>query len=54
MSKQIKKFIPNAYIEGNNTPPRSGAFEVTIDDIVVYSKLQTGEFPNKKDISSWF
>jgi len=54
VSKQIIKFMPNAYIEGNNTPPRSGAFEVTIDDRVVYSKLQTGEFPNKKDISNWF
>ena len=46
--------MPNAYIQGNKTPPRSGAFEVTIDGALVYSKLQTEDFPNRKDISSWF
>ena len=46
--------MPNAYIEGNNTPPRSGAFEVTINGALMYSKLQTGNFPSMKDISNWF
>ena len=54
MSKQIKKNSPNAIIEGNAKPPRSGAFEVTIEDKLVYSKFQTGEFPQETDIKSWF
>ena len=54
MSKQIKKIVPDAIIEGNNKPPRSGAFEVTIKDKLVYSKFQTGEFPQGSDINKWF
>ena len=54
MSKQVKKFIPDAQVKGNAKPPRSGAFEVTIDGKLVYSKFQTGNFPNVEDISSWF
>ena len=54
VSKQIKKNIPNAQVEGNAKPPRSGAFEVTIDGKLVYSKFQTGNFPQKGEINSWF
>ena len=54
MSKQIRKIKPNVSIKGNNTPPRSGAFEVTIEGKLVYSKLQTGSFPNMENISNWF
>jgi selT/selW/selH-like putative selenoprotein len=54
VSKQIKKIIPNAQVQGNAKPPRSGAFEVTIEDKLVYSKFQTGEFPQEPDIKSWF
>ena len=54
MSKQIKKIVPDATIKGNAKPPRSGAFEVTIEDKLVYSKFQTGEFPQASDIKSWF
>ena len=54
VSKQIKKIIPNAQVHGNTTPPRSGAFEVTIDGKLIYSKFQTGNFPKTEDISSWF
>ena len=54
VSKQIKNIMPNASIQGNNILPRSGAFEVTIDGTLVYSKLQTGNFPNMKDITNWF
>ena len=54
VSKQINKIIPNAQVEGNAKPPRNGAFEVTIDGKLIYSKFQTGNFPKAQDISSWF
>ena len=54
VSKFIKKIMPNAQVSGNTKPPRSGAFEVTIDGKLVYSKFQTGTFPKKDDINSWF
>ena len=54
VSKEIKKNNPNAHVVGNSTPPRNGAFEVSIDRELVYSKFQTGNFPQKKDIKSWF
>ncbi len=54
MSKAIKKIIPEAKVQGNAKPPRSGAFEVTIDNKLVYSKFKTGEFPQERDINSWF
>ena len=54
VSKQIKKIMPSAQVEGNAKPPRSGAFEVTLDDKLVYSKFQTGNFPNTGDIKNWF
>ena len=38
MSKEIKKIMPNAQVTGNSNPPRSGAFEVTLDGKLVYSK----------------
>jgi len=46
--------MPNAQVTGNSKPPRSGAFEVTLDGKLIYSKFQTGNFPKTKDISSWF
>tara|TARA_B000000460_G_scaffold222648_1_gene175370 strand:- start:214 stop:378 length:165 start_codon:yes stop_codon:yes gene_type:complete len=54
VSKEIKKMMPNALIKGNTQQPRSGAFEVTINGALVYSKFKTGDFPNVKDIKSWF
>ena len=54
VSKEIKKIMPNAHVTGNSKPPRSGAFEITLDGMLVYSKLQTGNFPKANDISSWF
>ncbi len=54
VSKVIKKIVPNAKIQGNINPPRSGAFEVTIDNKLAYSKFETGEFPQKSDIKGWF
>ena len=54
VSQIIKKLVPEAKIQGNAKPPRSGAFEVTIGNKLVYSKFQTGEFPQKSDINNWF
>ena len=54
VSKQVKKIIPDLHVEGNTKPPRSGAFEVTIDGKLVFSKFQTGNFPGEKEIASWF
>ena len=54
VSKQIKKIMPSAQVEGNAKLPRSGAFEVTLDGKLVYSKFQTDNFPNTGDIKSWF
>ena len=54
MSKIVKKIAPNAKIVGNSNPPRSGAFEVSFDKKLVYSKFKTGEFPQEGDIKNWF
>ena len=54
MSKEIKKHIPSANIIGNASPPRSGAFEVTINNKLIFSKLKTGDFPQTQDIINWF
>ncbi len=54
VSKAIKKIVPKAKVQGNAKPPRSGAFEVTINDKLVYSKFETGGFPQKSDIKAWF
>ena len=53
MSKKIKSLLPNAIINGNKIPPRSGAFEVTIDGKLVFSKFQKGGFPKSNDIINW-
>ena len=54
VSKEINKIMPNVHVVGNAKLPRNGAFEITIDGKLVYSKFQTGNFPKKEDISSWF
>ena len=52
MSKEIKLLSSNFIIEGNNTYPRSGAFEITINGKLVYSKFETNSFPSKKEIKN--
>ena len=54
VSKEINKQIPNANIKGNSIPPRNGAFEVTINNKLVFSKLKSGVFPKENDIKKWF
>ena len=50
VSKEIKKINSNANIVGNERNPRSGAFEITIDNKLVYSKFKTHNFPSKSEI----
>tara|TARA_B100001013_G_C24384289_1_gene353401 strand:- start:203 stop:376 length:174 start_codon:yes stop_codon:yes gene_type:complete len=41
-------------VEGNINSPRTGAFEVTINNKLVFSKFSTGSFPTKKEVECWF
>jgi len=50
VSKIIKKIKSDVIISGNQTPPRSGAFEITINKKLVYSKFETNTFPNQNEI----
>ena len=54
MSKIINDVFPQYKIKGNNTPPRSGAFEVTVNKTLVFSKFDTENFPTKDEIKTWF
>ena len=54
VSKIINSKFSNISIEGNNSVPRSGAFEITKNNNLVYSKFQTGNFPTEVEIISWF
>ena len=50
MSKIISKIIPDSNIIGNENPPRSGAFEITINNNTVYSKFSTSSFPTEDEL----
>ena len=54
VSKIIINLIPNVIIEGNEIYPRSGAFEVSLNNKLIYSKFETGEFPTMEEINKWF
>ena len=45
---------PEAQVQGNAKPPRSGAFEVSIDNQLVFSKFDSGGFPKESEIKGWF
>ena len=53
VSKIIKKLNPDITVNGNQNPPRSGAFEITINDNLVYSKFETNTFPNEQQIEKF-
>ena len=53
VSKVINKINPHAIIASNSTYPRSGAFEVTINSELVFSKLSSNRFPNYEEIEIW-
>ena len=50
VSKQIKKIFPHALVEGNRIPPRSGAFEITLNKVLVFSKFKSHRFPMENEL----
>ena len=50
VSKIIKKYNPTAIIKGNDINPRSGAFEITLNGKLVYSKFETNSFPSEETL----
>jgi len=50
VSKEIKELFPNANIKGNENEPRSGAFEITLNGNLVYSRFRTNSFPSKTEL----
>ena len=54
VSNIIKKKYQNITLEGNSSPPRTGSFEIKINNTLKYSKFQTNEFPDEEEILSWF
>ena len=54
VSKIISSFKNNVNIVGNSNPPRTGAFEVLVNNKLVFSKLSAGDFPVSSEIYSWF
>ena len=54
VSKQIQKTKPSAIITSNEEYPRSGSFEITINNKLVYSKFKSGTFPTLEEIKNWF
>jgi len=54
VSNIIVEHCPDAIVEGNNSLPRTGSFEVTINNSLKYSKFQTNQFPTENEILSWF
>jgi len=53
VSKIINEKYPEAIVECNSSIPRSGSFEVTINNILKYSKFITHKFPEKEEVLSW-
>ena len=54
VSNIIKQQNSTAKINGNDKAPRTGSFEVTINDKLIYSKLNTNNFPTENEVSEWF
>ena len=54
VSNIIKGLHPQTEIKGNEESPRTGAFEVTVNGVLQYSKFSTGKFPEKIEIEMWF
>ena len=53
VSNIISNLVPNAIIQSNKSYPRSGAFEISIDNKLVYSKFETNTFPGEKQIEKF-
>jgi len=50
IKKKFSEELPNIPVIGNPTPPRGGAFEVTLGDNLIYSKFATDNLPETSDI----
>jgi len=48
--KQLLAQYPKAEILGNPTKPRRGAFEVTFNGTLIFSKFTSGRFPTKEEL----
>jgi len=54
VSKIITSIINNVNITGNESSPRTGSFEVSINNKLVFSKFKCDRFPDKAEMSTWF
>ena len=54
VSNIINSLNYNVEIKGNLAEPRTGSFEVELNDKLVFSKFQTDKFPDENEILSWF
>jgi len=52
VSKIIQSINLDIRITSNQEPPRSGAFEISLNNKLIYSKFQTGKFPTEEEIIS--
>ncbi len=53
VSNIIKSAKSDVEISSNQNPPRSGAFEVSINDELIFSKFELGRFPTENEIKDW-
>ncbi len=53
VSKIIKNLNPQVQVIGNESPPRSGAFEVSKNGELIFSKFDKGSFPDESTIKNW-
>ena len=53
VSKLVNEINKDIKVQGNKNRPRSGAFEVTINDKLVFSKFKINRFPNSDEIKGW-
>ena len=54
VSNIINKKYPDIVVVGNECKPRTGSFEITINNVLKYSKFQTDQFPDESEIMNWF
>ena len=54
VSKIISSIDKTISVIGNESNPRTGSFEVIINNQLIFSKFKVGRFPKKSEIYSWF
>ena len=50
VSNIIQNVVPEAVVKGNDKTPRTGAFEITYNDKLLFSKFETNRFPKDNEI----